>query len=93
MPLRFRCGYCNRLLGIARRKAGSNTTCPHCGATIAVPTPEEYEETPHPASAPDLAEIDSLLNPEHAVATATPAQRPAPAESAAHAPTPPPAKK
>ena len=37
MPIRFRCSRCNRLLGIARRKAGTETTCPHCGATIMVP--------------------------------------------------------
>lgn len=41
MPIRFRCSYCNRLLGIATRKAGMETTCPHCGYTITVPVPQE----------------------------------------------------
>jgi phage FluMu protein Com len=41
MPIRFRCSYCNRLLGIATRKAGMDTTCPHCGYTITVPVPQE----------------------------------------------------
>ena len=41
MPIRFRCPYCNRLLGIATRKAGMETICPHCGYTITVPVPHE----------------------------------------------------
>jgi phage FluMu protein Com len=41
MPIRFRCTYCNRLLGIATRKAGTETTCPHCGYTITVPVPQD----------------------------------------------------
>lgn len=43
MPIRFRCSYCNRLLGIATRKAGTETTCPHCGYTITVPVPQEED--------------------------------------------------
>ena len=45
MPIRFRCSYCNRLLGIATRKAGMETTCPHCGYTITVPVPQEDGRT------------------------------------------------
>jgi phage FluMu protein Com len=45
MPIRFRCSYCNRLLGIATRKAGMETTCPHCGYTITVPVPHEEGHT------------------------------------------------
>jgi phage FluMu protein Com len=41
MPIRFRCSYCNRLLGIATRKAGMETTCPHCGYAITVPVPQD----------------------------------------------------
>ena len=44
MPIRFRCSYCNRLLGIATRKAGMETTCPHCGYTITVPVPQEEND-------------------------------------------------
>lgn len=40
MPIQFRCAYCNQLLGIARRKAGTSVTCPTCGKSITVPTPE-----------------------------------------------------
>lgn len=45
MPIRFRCSYCNRLLGIATRKAGTETTCPHCGYTITVPVPHDEGRT------------------------------------------------
>ncbi|MCS6977087.1 MAG: hypothetical protein NZM31_08795 [Gemmatales bacterium] len=41
MPIQFRCAYCNQLLGIARRKAGTAVNCPTCGKQIVVPTPEE----------------------------------------------------
>ena len=64
MPIRFRCSRCNRLLGIARRKAGADTTCPHCGTTITVPNPTEQTE---------LAEIDELVNPASAAIAAPPA--------------------
>jgi hypothetical protein len=57
MPLRFRCGYCDRLLGIARRKAGMETTCPHCGYTLTVP---EEDLADHQS---DIEDLDELLNP------------------------------
>jgi hypothetical protein len=57
MPIRFRCGYCDRLLGIARRKAGSETTCPHCGYTLTVPD-EEYGDSS------EMEDLDELLNPQ-----------------------------
>lgn len=41
MPIRFRCAYCNQLLGIARRKAGTVVRCPTCSGQVVVPTPEE----------------------------------------------------
>jgi phage FluMu protein Com len=40
MPIRFRCVYCDKLLGIARRKAGSVVNCPQCNQPLIVPTPE-----------------------------------------------------
>jgi DNA-directed RNA polymerase subunit RPC12/RpoP len=46
MPIRFRCVYCEKLLGIARRKAGAVVNCPHCGEKLIVPTPEEGAEAP-----------------------------------------------
>lgn len=66
MPIRFRCGYCQKLLGIARRKAGTQTTCPHCAATITVPVPDVTEA--------DLDEIGRLLT---GAPPPTPPERPA----------------
>src|SRR5262249_25525242 len=43
MPIRFRCAYCNQLMGIARRKAGSVVRCPSCAGQIIVPNPEGGE--------------------------------------------------
>ena len=40
MPIRFRCVYCDKLLGIARRKAGAVVDCPHCAEKLIVPTPD-----------------------------------------------------
>jgi hypothetical protein len=37
MPIRFRCQYCNQLLGIARRKAGQGVECPTCHGQLTVP--------------------------------------------------------
>lgn len=61
MPIRFRCVYCDKLLGIARRKAGAVVGCPHCGEKLVVPTPDEsapahvpagdhHEEVPEPVA-------------------------------------------
>jgi len=44
------------LLGIARRKAGSETTCPHCGYTVTVPDDPGDD-------APEMEDLDTLLNP------------------------------
>lgn len=38
MPIRFRCQYCNQLLGISRRKAGTHVDCPTCHAQVMVPS-------------------------------------------------------
>jgi len=56
MPIRFRCPHCSRLLGIAKRKAGTTTNCPQCGCSLTVPTEDERDQ-PF-----DLTEFDSLLN-------------------------------
>lgn len=44
MPIRFRCVYCDRLLGISRRKAGAIVTCPHCKEKLIVPSPGPEDE-------------------------------------------------
>jgi hypothetical protein len=46
MPIRFRCAYCNQLMGIAKRKIGSVVTCPKCGGQVVVPTPDPAQEEP-----------------------------------------------
>jgi hypothetical protein len=70
MPIRFRCSSCNRLLGIATRKAGTQTMCPHCGQTITVPRPDADG-----AGRPDLDDVAELLGgsaPRASMAAATP---------------------
>jgi phage FluMu protein Com len=51
MPIRFRCRYCNQLMGIARRKAGMTVQCPTCHAQLVVPQEEAEENPPAPAPA------------------------------------------
>jgi hypothetical protein len=48
MPIQFRCGACNQLLGIATRKAGAVVNCPTCGNKTIVPR----EAAPKAAAAP-----------------------------------------
>ncbi|MBI1830297.1 MAG: hypothetical protein HYR84_02465 [Planctomycetes bacterium] len=57
MPIRFRCAYCNQLMGISRRKAGQVVRCPKCAGEIIVPVPEgmEASEPPPPPPAPPPA--------------------------------------
>lgn len=38
MPLHFRCSACQRMLSIARRKAGTQIGCPKCGVSLIVPS-------------------------------------------------------
>ncbi|NQT37653.1 MAG: hypothetical protein HQ581_09205 [Planctomycetes bacterium] len=40
MAIRFSCNQCDRPLGIASRKVGSEINCPHCGAVQVVPNEE-----------------------------------------------------
>jgi DNA-directed RNA polymerase subunit RPC12/RpoP len=48
MPIRFRCAYCNQLMGISRRKAGTVVRCPSCSGQVVVPNPSaEPTERPH----------------------------------------------
>jgi phage FluMu protein Com len=78
MPIRFRCSYCNRLLGIATRKAGTQTRCPHCGHEITVPAPETEARTEHLTAdglPPLLGRGATELLSEPAVATAPPVEK------------------
>jgi phage FluMu protein Com len=87
MPIRFRCAYCNQLLGIARRKAGQVVRCPTCAGQVVVPegeTEADGSDDPQPEPNPPLFErsdFDDLLN--------APASGPAPAAAPAAAPAPP----
>jgi hypothetical protein len=48
----FRCGECNRLLGVSRSRIGTTVTCPKCGTDLVVPDPDDdtAEAPPPPAS-------------------------------------------
>lgn len=52
MPIRFRCGHCNQLMGIARRKAGMSVHCPTCHAQVVVPQPDAESPPPEPGRPP-----------------------------------------
>src|SRR6478672_11236141 len=45
MPIRFRCVYCNQLLGISRRKAGTVVRCTTCEGQLIVPNPDDPAAT------------------------------------------------
>lgn len=49
MPIRFRCAYCNQLMGIATRKAGKVITCPKCAGQVVVPKPDPDSIPDEPA--------------------------------------------
>lgn len=66
MPIRFRCAYCNQLLGIARRKAGTVVRCPGCQGQVVVPSLEEAglapaKQTITPGAAFEGEDIDRML--------------------------------
>jgi hypothetical protein len=69
MPIRFRCAYCNQLLGIAHRKAGTVVRCPTCAGQVIVPNVDS-DETEAPGSDEPLvferSDFEDLLNPETA---------------------------
>ena len=57
MPIRFRCAYCNQLMGISRRKAGTVVRCPSCSGQVVVPNPaSEPTEKPQAPAQPELFE-------------------------------------
>lgn len=66
MPIRFRCAYCDQLMGISRRKVGTVVRCPKCSGQVVVPdvleTPDDADvpATDHPAAMEDPA-IEKLL--------------------------------
>lgn len=70
MPIRFRCAFCNQLMGISRRKAGQVVSCPKCSGQVVVPTPEgdsdDGEPDPGPGRALDAVDVEKLLAPPDA---------------------------
>lgn len=56
MPIKFRCLYCNQLLGIARRKAGSVVNCPKCSRAVTVPVEESLTASRSERSTASLLE-------------------------------------
>lgn len=78
MPIRFRCAYCNQLLGIAHRKAGTVVRCPTCAGQVIVPSVDnDAAESPGDAPAPLVFErndFEKLLD-SGAVAPATAQQQ------------------
>jgi hypothetical protein len=50
MPIRFRCRYCNQLIGIARRKGGTEVSCPTCHGKLTVPNGDDLPAHEGPAA-------------------------------------------
>jgi phage FluMu protein Com len=102
MPIRFRCAYCNQLMGIARRKAGTVVSCPNCSGQVVVPTEDAVDPiadttgptaSPRDASQPlfERGDFDDLFR--SGKGAAPPPMAPPPPTSAGLMPAPPPAPK
>jgi hypothetical protein len=77
MPIRFRCAYCNQLLGIARRKAGTVVRCPTCAGQVVVPAGDAAVEDDKPhANQPlfERSDFDELFNNPVAAGAGAPSQ-------------------
>lgn len=62
MAIRFRCEYCNQLMSIASRQAGSMVPCPGCARAIEVPF-EDQLPAPTTASPPQYEATAELERP------------------------------
>jgi pyruvate dehydrogenase E2 component (dihydrolipoamide acetyltransferase) len=60
MPIRFRCAYCNQLMGIARRKAGTVVRCPKCAGEVIVPAMQEPQAANGPGRMNQFFEADDF---------------------------------
>jgi hypothetical protein len=84
MPIRFRCKYCNQLMGIARRKVGTEVECPTCKGKLLVP---EADQEPAPPPVPpkppvqppifERSDFSDFLNPQPKEPVLAGAQQPA----------------
>jgi phage FluMu protein Com len=72
MPIKFRCAYCNQLLAISRRKAGTVVRCPRCTRDVVVPQTSAEVKEPAPEEAPagaagpplfEQSDFDDLFRP------------------------------
>ncbi len=71
MPITFRCTACDRMLSIARRKAGTQVGCPKCGKQILVPATAGVAVESNPVAAQQFeamplferSDFEALLNP------------------------------
>jgi phage FluMu protein Com len=66
MPVRFRCKHCNQLLGIARRKIGTEVRCPECRKMVVVPAVDAADVDEPTRKGDPLfagAVADSLVDP------------------------------
>jgi DNA-directed RNA polymerase subunit RPC12/RpoP len=74
MPIRFRCAYCNQLLGIARRKVGTVVRCPTCAGQVVVPDrdAEDLDKMDDPANPPlfERDDFDALFDMPAAIGAA-----------------------
>jgi len=81
MPIRFRCAYCNQLMGIGRRKAGTIIRCPRCAGEVIVPAEQPAPAAAGPAAfnpifeqedfAQELADVQAVPEPPKSVASAS----------------------
>jgi hypothetical protein len=74
MPIRFRCAYCNQLLGIARRKVGTMVRCPTCAGQVVVPDrdAEDLDKVDDPSNPPlfEREDFDDLFDMPAAIGAA-----------------------
>src|SRR5262245_25016146 len=95
MPIRFRCAYCNQLMGIAKRKAGTVVRCPKCAGQVIVPDPGAVAPEPSgPANGPppapssggpalfERSDFGDMFDAPPLIPPSPPAPQPAPPEIA-----------
>jgi hypothetical protein len=84
MPIRFRCAYCQQLMGIGRRKAGAIVRCPRCAGEVIVPAGNDGP-TNGAAQPNDFLESEDFGK---ALAEVEPMPLPVPNPPAPHPPAP-----